>query len=397
MPVELNVAETPDFDGQPRRLIRAEGHDLALAWIAAAVGGGALISLLPESVGVARMMAPLAAMGGYFYFAWTRSLRNTPKIADSVYFMGFLWTLWALIDVLVFSRQLTAAQLYEAFGYALIATASGMFLRLSVLQFYKTADDQAVEATDAIDTQVVELARELQLSIASLAEFRRAASKEFSTGSAAVRTNFAELESAIVVAAAKIASANDRLPSSLDSLGAVVLQASSSLSSAHQGLVGKIREIEIPPDLVKSSLAATNRDLTALADTLRLSLGSAFGAFATAIASVDEAARSLASSDAVGSSAQRLAAALSASTTSCAAAGKALADSTTALNQLNGALAQFHSTAARNTERIETSADHLREQLGQIAASASHVDANVKRVDSALKDVVGFVQRNVSN
>jgi hypothetical protein len=118
------------------------------------------------------MSAPLVTMVAYLAFAKSRSHYSTPKVADSVYFMGFLWTLWALIDVLVWKPQLTAAQLYIAFGYALTATTAGMFLRLGLLQFHRTLDEQQAGAVDTLDERVGQLLAELDACQKQLATFR---------------------------------------------------------------------------------------------------------------------------------------------------------------------------------------------------------------------------------
>ena len=150
--------ETPFPEMKPARTRSlAEQHDLALAWFAASITGVVAITLVPDRLGALRMLTPLGAMGMFVLFGLTRSRFSTPRLADSIYFMGFLWTLWALIDVLVFSAQLRAQDLYNAFGYALIATASGMFIRLALLQFYRTVDDQEDQAVDQIDQAVTRL------------------------------------------------------------------------------------------------------------------------------------------------------------------------------------------------------------------------------------------------
>ncbi|NLT68655.1 MAG: hypothetical protein GXX84_18830 [Acidobacteria bacterium] len=57
------------------------------------------------------------------------------QLADSLYFLGFLWTLWALIDSFVIHQLSIAEAVFRTFGYALVTTATGMFLRLLLLQF----------------------------------------------------------------------------------------------------------------------------------------------------------------------------------------------------------------------------------------------------------------------
>src|SRR5690606_10474889 len=54
-----------------------------------------------------------------------------------------------------------AVHLYRAFGVALIATGMGMFLRLALLQFYRSAEDQESQAVDELDKRLAALLQTL--------------------------------------------------------------------------------------------------------------------------------------------------------------------------------------------------------------------------------------------
>src|SRR5207247_7766732 len=76
-------------------------------------------------------------------------------------------------DALVFRGvQIKADQVFIVFGYALVTTSCGMFLRLLVLQFQQTLPDQVVEARDAIDQRVKAVTEELGRCQEAISNFR---------------------------------------------------------------------------------------------------------------------------------------------------------------------------------------------------------------------------------
>jgi hypothetical protein len=134
---------------------RGESADLGFAWIATALIGCASISVTSTIASVWRPAVPVTVMLVYLVFALRRQTRNTQRLADSVYFLGFLWTLYALIDSLIRGGGgITADRIFTIFGYALVTTAVGMFIRLALIQFQRTVDDQLEDAQDDIDTRV---------------------------------------------------------------------------------------------------------------------------------------------------------------------------------------------------------------------------------------------------
>src|SRR5258705_7102910 len=125
-----------------RYLVLAEKirrHNIAIAWLAVSVAGAVAISAI-NGQSIARLVVPCVLMAAYLRYAVAQSLRDLEKVADSVYFLGFLWTLYALTQALIVTRGVTikASDVFSLFGYALVTTALGMFLRMAVLQFRYT-------------------------------------------------------------------------------------------------------------------------------------------------------------------------------------------------------------------------------------------------------------------
>jgi hypothetical protein len=176
---------------------RFEGNRSAKAWTLAVIGGAFVISTT-TSIGLAmgvtgrdgadhpvfamlRLGAPVLIMAFYALDGSRHAAREKQQapllyaarigqLADSLYFLGFLWTLWALIDCFVIHQMSIAHAVFRAFGYALVTTASGMFLRLLLLQF--RYGDGAADQVDHIERQLQVFTREIGTAVHALGQFR---------------------------------------------------------------------------------------------------------------------------------------------------------------------------------------------------------------------------------
>lgn len=172
MPLE---ADTGPSLPQPSVRSRAESSDLGVLWTAATTVGILAITFIPipptSPRPWLRMVAPVLAMVFYLALAWGRAKHSRQRVADSLYFMGFLWTLWALIDALLSQGAPTSSVIYTAFGYALIGTFSGMAGRLLLMQFSRDLESQESEAADRIDDRVAELDEALGAAVGKVSAF----------------------------------------------------------------------------------------------------------------------------------------------------------------------------------------------------------------------------------
>jgi len=101
------------------------------------------------------------------------------QLADSLYFLGFLWTLWALIDSFLLKDLSGPESVFRVFGYALVTTASGMFLRLLLIQFKYSGKDQAGEAQLTIEQELQSFSAELSQTVQSVRDFRTSMNRSF--------------------------------------------------------------------------------------------------------------------------------------------------------------------------------------------------------------------------
>src|SRR5271157_5762082 len=159
----MSTSPTPE-PGQPTdRKWRAiiSGKRSAFAWAVTACLGAISISLAPRDNDIVRLLLPIGIMVSYVRLTYPPpSSEGTPwgaarisQLADSAYFLGFLWTLWALIDSFVIKKA-TPQSAFQVFGYALITTLGGTAIRLFLLNFKYTPADQAAEAQFTVESNL---------------------------------------------------------------------------------------------------------------------------------------------------------------------------------------------------------------------------------------------------
>jgi archaellum component FlaC len=153
------------------------GREPAFAWALATFLGGLSISAVPRDT-VVRLLVPVGVMFIYVWFIYPRNLpaglraARIAQLADSAYFMGFLWTLWALIDSFVLKSATGAETAFRVFGYALVTTAAGMATRLYLLQFKYGAGDQEAEAEFTVEQKLQEFSTAMQGATRSVQSFQ---------------------------------------------------------------------------------------------------------------------------------------------------------------------------------------------------------------------------------
>ena len=155
---------------------------LGIAWMCAMLAGIAALaySSFSEFPPMATMLALGVLLAAYAGYGYSVENKDTVQFADSLYYMGFLWGLFALIAAFIIwpAPRLTADNVLTAFGYALTATFSGMLLRLAMLQFQETLSDRVTRAQDAIDHRVAALTQELSDATMEIRAFRDRAAND---------------------------------------------------------------------------------------------------------------------------------------------------------------------------------------------------------------------------
>jgi len=140
------------------------------------------IGIVAELIGgLTGTISAAVAMGLYFVFGITRpkGVRNTEQFADSLYYLGFILTLWALFLAMAphlhGAGEITSQGIIEKFGIAIVTTFMGMSLRIILIQLRQTSTDQEEEARESIAQYVVQLNQEIAETISQLKQFRHTA------------------------------------------------------------------------------------------------------------------------------------------------------------------------------------------------------------------------------
>lgn len=157
---------------------KLEGRKLAVMWFLTTIVGMLFISL---TSGTPRLLIPILLLSTYAWYGYKYvesagelvALRQARvgQLADSVYFLGFLWTLFALIDSLVIQKLSANEAVFRAFGYALVTTGTGMFLRLFLLQFGYSEEEQVRLAKQNVEEEISRFTKELTRGTESIRSF----------------------------------------------------------------------------------------------------------------------------------------------------------------------------------------------------------------------------------
>ena len=154
------------------------GVQPAFSWAVTGIAGVLAISIFPVT-NILRLLTPVLCLVAYSWVTYPRTLppafraARVAQLADSAYFLGFLWTLWALIDSFVLKHTDPNDAAFRAFGYALFTTFAGMAIRLYLLNFKYGAEEQAGEAELLIEHRLQALGDAMQAAHTTVQDFAR--------------------------------------------------------------------------------------------------------------------------------------------------------------------------------------------------------------------------------
>lgn len=215
---------------------------LGTAWLCATATG--IVALVYSTVSQFSQTFTMVGLIGLLiaYAAYGYSLRkkNTIRFADSLYYMGFLWALFALIATFLVwpAPKLTADAVLTTFGYALVATFSGMLLRLLVVQFEDTLPDRLVHAQETIDRRVAALTQQISEATMEVASFRERAASELGGTLRDLVRSLADVRETII----------DQHRTMTTTMGA-------GFESSLKDILGRLAAIQIPQEILTTEVA----------------------------------------------------------------------------------------------------------------------------------------------
>jgi uncharacterized coiled-coil DUF342 family protein len=215
---------------------------LGIAWLCATLAG-VLALAYSEMSQFSRIVTVLILIGllvAYAGFGSFLKRKNTLQFADSLYYMGFLWALAALIAAFVVwpAPKLTADAVLTTFGYALVTTFCGMLLRILVVQFQDTIPDRLVQAQETINHRVANLIQQIHEATREITFFRdRAASDLGGT--------LQDLVQSLTDVRQKITEQHQSMAKTM----------SAGLESSLNEILGRLAAIQIPQEILTTEVA----------------------------------------------------------------------------------------------------------------------------------------------
>jgi hypothetical protein len=214
------------------------------------------------------ILVAAATMAIYFIYGLTRSkrMRNNERFADSLYYLGFILTLWALflgmvpevrafLPGLELTEALTSQSIISNFGIALITTFLGMTLRICLIQLTPTVSDQDEDVRESMAQYVEKMDEEISAAIKSISEFR----EEFSTG----------LESVGKISddffTQRLSGTTDALAGNINELSDLLKKNTQNFASSLSGSGNVMSEMKGKIEALEASISDANENLSQIA------------------------------------------------------------------------------------------------------------------------------------
>lgn len=232
--------EAGDLFSEPDRL--PARIKLGTAWLCVTVAGIAVLiySTMSQSPRTFTALGLIGLLIAYTAYGYVLRQKHIIQFADSLYYMGFLWALFALIATFVIwpVPRLTVDAVLTTFGYALVATFSGMLLRLLVIQFQDAPEDRLVHAQETIDRRLTALTQQIHDATMDITAFRDRVAGE-------LEATLQNLVRSLQEAREKITEQHRTMTTTM----------SASLESSLQDVVGRLAAIHIPQDMLTTEVA----------------------------------------------------------------------------------------------------------------------------------------------
>lgn len=247
------------------------------------MAGWLIEQFLPWLGFVVTVVAPTASMGIYIYYGVSldRSNRASESFADSIYYLGFLLTLVALIFSMfsITSGTENTGGLVFRFGIALITTVIGLAARTYFANFQVTPEDELSrlreeEATSArtLRDKYRELSEVMTLQVKALETSLQKANADVEEASDSLANSASSLEESVSASVSRIDQSFGRLEETTSEfssgLGQSVEEVSSKLEQAGEDLQEKARSVELPPDLFTSQFEGPASNYAAVLEEL---------------------------------------------------------------------------------------------------------------------------------
>jgi len=271
-------------------------------WFLITFVAGAVAMIVEYLVGVpfVGLVGSLVSMGIYMSVGQRRRAREigVQQFADSVYYQGFLFTLFALVLALIkvaASGLLDPLQVASQFGIALVTTLVGLTLRVYLTNFRNTVEDTYQRTEEALERAFQRLRSDLDevsINLVQQSSFLKLSMERTSqVTEETMKGLISEMRDSLSQA---VAATNEALIESTEALKMAATQMTTNMQSAHstaltklventeagaelletsvQGLSTRLDGLTIPDDVFTSKLelplAALSQNVSEVADTI---------------------------------------------------------------------------------------------------------------------------------
>lgn len=239
----MPVPEEPEEGGLPSDDSAVQSHiKLGAAWLCATLAGVSALayssfSQFSPTVTILVLVVLLVAYAGYGYVL---PKKHTVQFADSLYYMGFLWALFALLAAFVIwpTPKLTTDAVLTTFGYALVTTFCGMLLRLVVIQFQGAHPDRLVHAQETIDRRVAALTQQIDEATMEFTSFRDRAASDLGAMHHDLMRSLVDVR--------------ERLSEEYQKMTAIM---SAGFESSLKDVLGRLAAIQFPQEILSAEVA----------------------------------------------------------------------------------------------------------------------------------------------
>lgn len=177
--------------------------------------------VLPMNPNFFGVFVPVVVLFCYIYFGFSSEASNAEntQFADSIYYLGFIFTLFALCATLYDFEDVTDTVIAR-FGLALITTLIGLVVRVSLTNFNTSYTEALSRAENSLYLSVMRFDAHLKANLQHLSEFEHSITSAAQTSIDAHQVNVDRIndvsEKAISSVSEEISAAVSRLRAELD-------------------------------------------------------------------------------------------------------------------------------------------------------------------------------------
>lgn len=208
----------------------------------------------------------------FYYEQFSPSVSITDQFADSLYYLGFLMTIIALVAALVpYSTNLSAISaeaVLSRFGIALLTTLVGLGGRVFYSQFSATPEQADADAQASLMEITQSFVTELVISTESIQNLRIKVEEEINALKATMSEHIKEVTETSTKEINKVA----------ETSSAVTERVIEDVRGAINHIVSEMNAIEISPDILTSSLNSSLSGVTSQVGELAKMIGKMKGA-----------------------------------------------------------------------------------------------------------------------